>query len=87
MYATAVVLHPTYKWHYFETQWTDNEDKLSTLRNAKNAVRKLWESKYKTLNEFGNITVLDETQCQIQHCKPDTLVKFVLPPEFLIISK
>lgn len=82
IYAAAGVLHPAYKWHYFETQWMGlgDDDKLSTLRNDKKAVKRLWELEYKTLDKFGYVTALGEGQ--VQRREPDALAEFVPPPGF-----
>jgi hAT family C-terminal dimerisation region len=41
----ALVLHPRWKWQYFEQQWT-GEDKRFVVA-GKTALRKLWENDYK----------------------------------------
>ena len=44
IYAAAIVLDPTWKWMYFETNWVEYPDWIAAVRNA---VRRLWEDNYK----------------------------------------
>lgn len=41
----ALVLHPRWKWQYFDQHWT--RDNLPFLRKGKLALKKLWEDDYK----------------------------------------
>lgn len=42
----AVVLHPRFKWKYFEDHWTGNEARF--VREGKTKLKKLWEQQYKS---------------------------------------
>jgi hypothetical protein len=42
----AVVLHPRFKWRYFDDNWKGNQ--VPFVRAGKANLKKLWESKYKT---------------------------------------
>ena len=86
VYAASVVLHPGYKWLYFEKQWIEPHQKL-WLEPTKAAVREFWEENYKYMP-------LDEAERQPQpfqvpsprpprHIRePNSLAEFVPPPNF-----
>jgi hypothetical protein len=42
----AVVLHPRFKWKYFDDNWKGNQ--VPFVRAGKANLKRLWESKYKT---------------------------------------
>lgn len=46
VYYAATILHPAYRWRYYENTWADRPDWLS---NAKAIVQDLWEREYRTL--------------------------------------
>jgi hypothetical protein len=56
----TVVLHPAYKWEYFEVavdnlEWTDDQ-----MQDAKLRVQALWLTKYKPVSAFA----ADAGECQ-----------------------
>jgi hypothetical protein len=50
----AVVLHPRYKWRYFEDNWTGNQ--RSFLNTGKMKFKRLWEETYKRADDLMRLS-------------------------------
>jgi len=48
-YIAAVVLHPSFKWEWIESIWSEKPNGKTWIRKAKAAVQRLWRDEYKTL--------------------------------------
>ncbi len=46
-WVTSMVLHPRFKWKWFDNHWTAAGE-ANSLKQAKSKVKKLWETEYRT---------------------------------------
>ncbi|KAG4442483.1 hypothetical protein IFR05_002035 [Cadophora sp. M221] len=61
----SLVLHPRWKWVYFEEKWTGAERVY--VVNGKRALKQLWEKEYKSEPQIRQETVSPEPEPQIDY--------------------
>lgn len=61
----SLVLHPRWKWQYFEEKWTGTEK--TYVVNGKKALKQLWEKEYKSEPTIRQETVSPEPEAQIDY--------------------
>ena len=59
VYIAALVLHPGYKWLYFEDNWSEHLDWIS---DAKYKMQKFWDSSYKPIDSATQILATATSQ-------------------------
>lgn len=82
VYAAALVLHPGYKWRYFEKNWIQDHQ-VGWLEATKARVRTLWEENYQHLPEaeFQPRQPLPQPQPRRVH-EPNPRAQYIPPPDF-----
>jgi hypothetical protein len=76
VYAASIVFYPVFKWRYFESEWKKSYQWI-WLRDAKTAVKKLWNDEYKNLYKI-EIQSQEESQCHVrQHREPNPLAEYM----------
>lgn len=83
VYAASVVLHPGYKWRFFELHWKKPHQRI-WITTARKFVKAFWEESYKYQVEPQPDIPDDSLQNtpSPQNHEPDALDQFLNPPGF-----
>jgi hypothetical protein len=81
VYAAALVLHPGYKWRYFEKNWTQDHQ-VDWLEPTKAMVRIFWEENYQHLPVAESQPCQSFLQLPYRAYEPNPRAQYVPPPDF-----
>ena len=86
VYAASVILNPSFKWRYFDTQWIQPHQR-PWLTPTKDFVKHMWEEGYqsqsKAVDQPRHLPFLQGSPpSPRRHHEPDPLAQFVAPPGF-----
>ncbi len=81
IYIASIILHPAYKWRYFEINWSEPHQR-AWLTTAKKNIKNLWEDKYKITYEAAQLYQPEYTSLSRIYRESNSFAEFVAPSDF-----